>query len=117
MARLIHKSYPLNRGEQRMLDLLLTLPDEYTVIRELRVDASFLARTQGLGERRPDFVVVGPGIGAISIETKDWNLENNQYSWADQTQVRKDPGGQLLDNPWHQAFIYGKALESLLERA
>src|SRR5947209_17923057 len=107
MARLIHKSYPLNRGEQRMLDLLLTLPDDYTVIRELRLDASFLARTQGLEERRPDFVVVGPGVGVLSIETKDWDLTNNRYSWVDQTQIRKEPGGELLDNPCQQGCIYG----------
>jgi hypothetical protein len=98
-----------------MLELLLSLPDDYTIVRELRLDASFLSRTRGLLERRPDFLVIGPGIGVISIETKDWDLVNNQYSWVDQTQICMNPAGELLDNPWHQAFIYGKALEVLLK--
>lgn len=48
-------------GEQKVMDLLRTLPDDYLVWPELNV-----------GEQYPDFVVFHPQQGLAVIEVKDW---------------------------------------------
>ncbi len=114
MARIIQKAHPENPGERRMLQWLVSLPDDWTVFCELRLDATFQSETADLAERRPDFVVVAPEVGLVSIEVKHWNLDRNSYVWVDQRRIRRDPDGVLVDNPWHQAFVYGKCFERLM---
>lgn len=102
-----------------MRDALKTLSDDYTVINELVVDGEWARRLRSEGysdvERRPDFIVIGPEMGVVSIEVKDWNLVDNQYRWTDQNFVVKMPSGASLVNPWHKAWVYEVLLRSMLK--
>ena len=40
-------------------------------------------------EDRPDLVVIGPDIGVVVLEVKDWKLRRNTFEWLDQYTVRK----------------------------
>lgn len=109
---------PRNEGEKEMMNFLSRLPeDEFLVFRELKVDSTFYQKTKGLEQRHPDFVVVGKGIGIVSIEVKDWNLVENQYVWKDQYKIEKtNRHGETvrLDNPVHQSETYLHALKELV---
>jgi hypothetical protein len=121
MAQLIQteRDYSENDGEKTMLRFLKGLPDDYTVYRELRVTKDYKDSVRGLLEGRPDFVVVAPAIGLLSIEVKDWNLDRNTYSWRDQQEVVKRPVGseteEKLDNPAFQAYTYLQAFRGLIK--
>lgn len=116
MARLIHKQRTSNKAEIAMLGMLMELPDCYTVITELRIAApAFVKRTSCLRKtKQPDFIVAGHDLGIVSIEVKDWDIEHNTYRWPDQQTVLKSGCDEPIDNPWHQAHIYEKALQELL---
>src|SRR5829696_4187798 len=108
-----------NIAEKEMLDFLKNLPESSYLYRELKLTPAFLEQTRGLKEQRPDFVVVSPALGLVSIEVKDWNITANQYEWVDQYTVRKtDKHGQdeLLDNPVEQTSRYLHAFMDLLKQ-
>jgi hypothetical protein len=119
MAHLLQSIPTSNAGEQRMLETLNCLPDAYSVLAELRVDAKFNERTKHLEERRPDFIVLGGNVGLVSVETKDWNLFINDYEYLNQAKVirrsHRDGSTKEIDNPWQQARTYQEALKSLLD--
>lgn len=107
-----------NLAEREMLDFLKNLPDSSFLYRELKLTPAFLEQTKGLKEQRPDFVVVSPVLGLVSIEVKDWNIASNQYEWIDQYTVRKtDKNGldEFLDNPVEQTSRYLHAFMDLLK--
>jgi len=108
-----------NRGERAMLAFLRDLPEDCTVYRELKISIwDKAAKAQNL-TKRPDFVVVSPTLGVLSIECKDWNLTENVYVWQDQYKmIVRRPNGQSdeqVDNPFHQAEQYKFALIGLLK--
>src|SRR5690606_2437310 len=119
-ARLIQKEKlkDHNKAEKAMLRLLEGLPEGYTIYRELKLTRAYEDRVRGLEKAQPDFVVVGPAIGVLSIEVKDWNLDSNRYTWRDQITVLKQAVGsdvvEELHNPADQADTYLHALRELI---
>lgn len=104
---------PHNKAEEDLLKFLCNLPENYYVYRELQISPEYSDRVEGLDKKQPDFVVVAPEIGILSIEAKDWNLYRNQYEWKNQYQViKRNSDGTLeeLANPAFQADTYQYAL-------
>ncbi len=104
-------------AEQKMLNFLKALPENYYVLRELRTHPSLEKRLAGSEEDRIDFVVIGPEIGIVVLEVKDWNLKRNTYEWIDQNTVRKqDAQGQVthMRNPIAQVTEYVHAVRDLM---
>src|SRR5579875_2944660 len=100
-------------AEQRVLQFLLGLPDEYFLLRELRILPSLERRQAGGNEDRIDLVVVGPQTGIIILEVKDWNIRRNVYEWVDQYNIRKinEQGHEImLRNPQEQVDEYFRAM-------
>jgi hypothetical protein len=108
-----------NRAEQEMLAFLSNLPGEFFVYRELQVTPAYRERVKGIEKKQPDFVVVSPATGLVSIEVKDWNLIDNIYSWRDQYKIevtRRDTGRvDLIENPAAQVEAYQFAFIELLK--
>ncbi len=107
-----------NLAEQEMLDFLKNLPETDFVYREFKLTPAYEEQTRGLEEQRPDFVVVGPRVGLVSIEVKDWNLTTNRYEWLDQYQIKKfGPDGRedYLTNPVDQISRYLHGFMDLLK--
>lgn len=107
-----------NRAEREMLAFLKNLPGEYFIYRELQLTPAYRERVRGIEKKQPDFVVVSPDTGLISIEVKDWNLTRNIYEWRDQYKIRVTDRatGQIreIHNPVAQAEAYGFAFMELL---
>jgi hypothetical protein len=107
-----------NIAEKKVLQFLKNCPAGYTVYRELQVTNTYLNRLEGYQKKQPDFVVVSPEIGVISIEVKDWNLDRNTYIWEEQYNIRvSNPNGQswTIKNPVSQMDSYLYALQELLQ--
>jgi len=109
---------PHNHAEEDLLRFLCNLPENFYVYRELQIAPEYADRVRGLEKKQPDFVVIAPEIGVLSIETKDWNLDRNRYEWQNQYKVnvtRQDGGVDEIDNPATQADAYQHALEEQLK--
>ena len=108
-----------NKAEEEMSRFLRGLPEGYFVYRELKLDAIPADKLKGVEQKQPDFVVVAPQVGVISIEVKDWNLDHNVYEWQDQYKILRTPRGstvaEQLTNPAAQADAYLHALIELLK--
>jgi superfamily I DNA/RNA helicase len=109
---------PHNQAEEDLLRFLCNLPENFYVYRELQIAPEYADRVCGLKKKQPDFVVIAPEIGVLSIETKDWNLDRNRYEWQNQYKVtvtRQDGSVDEIDNPATQADGYQHALEEQLK--
>ena len=107
-----------NFAEKEMLNFLKNLPESYFVYRELKLTPAYFEQTRGIKEQRPDFVIVGPKTGLVSIEIKDWNLHQNKYEWVDQYQIKKiDATGlsTFIHNPVDQIARYKFGFMELLK--
>jgi len=107
-----------NLAEKEMLNFLKNLPESYFVYRELKLTPAYYEQTRGMEEQRPDFVIVGPKTGLVSIEIKDWNLFNNKYEWLDQYHIKKtDSTGMCttINNPVDQISRYQYGFIDLLK--
>jgi len=108
-----------NLAEKEMLNFLKNLPEQYFVYRELKLTPAYFEQMRGLEEQRPDFVIVGPKTGLVSIEIKDWNINQNKYEWLDQYQIKKiDTTGlsTFIHNPVDQIARYNYGFIELLKR-
>lgn len=106
-----------NKAERDMLAFLQNLPERHFVYRELQLAAAYQERMRGIEKKKPDFVVVSPQTGLISIEVKDWDLINNTYTWQDQYKILKvSRNGQKeeIPNPTLQIDAYLHAFIELL---
>ena len=106
-----------NHAERAMLAFLSNLPAGYFVYRELQVTDTYRNRMRGYEKKQPDFVVVSPQTGLISIEVKDWNLARNVYTWRDQYTIEKQPIGRAsvtIRNPMAQVNAYLHAFVELV---
>ncbi len=104
-------------AENKMLDFLHGLPDDYFLLREVRTLPSLERRQAGGNEDRIDLVVVGPKTGIIIFEVKDWNIRRNVYEWVNQYIIRKidEQGHETeLRNPQAQVDEYFRAVRQLL---
>jgi len=107
------------QAEKKTLEFLKLLPTGYYVIRECKVDPTVLKKSRGSFEDRPDFVVVGPTIGVVILEVKDWNIRANRFEYLNDYQVRKiDLVGniKIIDNPYHKADEYLHAVIGVLSK-
>lgn len=105
-------------AEKRTMEFLKALPDNYFVLRELRLLSTLEKRQTGSHEDRIDIVVIGSAIGAIVLEVKDWNIRRNSYEWNDQYSVRRtDEQGYItnIKNPYAQVDEYYHAVLNLLK--
>lgn len=103
-------------AENRMLDFLRGLPDDYFLLREVRTLPSLERRQAGGNEDRIDLVVVGPATGIVIFEVKDWNIQRNVYEWVNQYIIHKidDQGHETeLRNPQAQVDEYAHAIREL----
>ncbi|OVE73938.1 hypothetical protein BVX94_02365 [bacterium B17] len=108
------------KAEKTLFNCLKHLPANYYLYRELKLSPVYRERVKGLNEVKPDFVVVGPEVGAVSIEVKDWNISRNSYRWVNQYKVEvSEPSGRTytITNPADQAERYLYALQALLQPA
>ncbi len=107
-----------NAAEEEIASFLNRLPEEkYKAFREFSIDAQISESMKGFRKKRPDFIVVGPDIGIVAIEVKNWNILRNQYRWIDQETVEILVPGQPAepaDNPERQRDAYERALIDLV---
>ncbi|GCE49787.1 nuclease-related domain-containing DEAD/DEAH box helicase [Thermosporothrix hazakensis] len=97
------------KAEQEALRCLQTLSDEYFVLCEPRCVAWDPRNGLSGYEHQPDFVVVGPELGVVVIEVKDWDIKRNNFQFLDQWNVRKVDKRNcetIIRNPWDQARRY-----------
>ena len=108
-------------AEKKVLEFLKELPTGYYVIRECKVDPSRYKKTHGSLEDRPDFVVVGPSVGVMILEVKDWNIRLNSFMPAEnQRLIRiidlKTKVESFAGNPFDQANEYRYAVSGVLSK-
>lgn len=107
-----------NKAERNILQFLSFCDANYTIYRELQITNTYKERLKGYDKKQPDFVVVSTKVGVVSIEVKDWNLEDNQYIWKDQYYlevISRDGRKWSVNNPVSQANDYQYALIELLK--
>jgi len=105
------------RAERALFDVLARLPEDFFLYRELKITPAYKEQLRGSMEAKPDMLVVGPDVGVLAFEVKDWNLSRNTYEWMDQYRIRvrrADGSTDIIGNPSDQADRYQHALRALL---
>ena len=102
------KNLKLTSGERRFgICLLRNLPEDGYCWVDVPV---------GPKQQRPDFIVLHPGHGILTLEVKDWKLSTicdiNRFS----VEIMTDQGLKTVANPLEQARVYAIAIKELLER-
>jgi len=83
-------------GERRVFVALRDhLPEDYLVYYDIPVDA-----------RHPDFIVVGPDLGLVVLEVKDWRLKSILEVTSDRIRLRQGEGELDVLNPVRQVRDY-----------
>ena len=83
-------------GERKVFIALRDhLPEDYLVYYDIPVDG-----------RHPDFIIVGPDLGLVVLEVKDWRLKNILEVRADQIRLRQAEGELNVVNPVRQVRDY-----------
>lgn len=83
-------------GERKVFAALRDhLPEDYLVYYAIRVK-----------DRHPDFIVIGPDLGIVVLEVKDWRLRTIAATSADGVLIKTDDGEHLARHPLHQARDY-----------
>lgn len=87
---------PPTKGERQVFQALRDhLPEDYLVYYDIPVEG-----------RHPDFIVVGPDLGLVVLEVKDWRLESIVDVTRDGVRLRQAEGDLLLKNPVQQVREY-----------
>ncbi|MGH7300875.1 MAG: UvrD-helicase domain-containing protein [Candidatus Rokuibacteriota bacterium] len=81
------------------------LPEDYLVYYDIPVDG-----------RHPDFIVVGPDLGLVILEVKDWRLNRIAAITADEIQLSRPEGPLTLKNPVRQVRDYMLRTVDVLKR-
>ena len=93
-------------GERKVFVALRDhLPEDYLVYYDIPVDG-----------RHPDFIVVGPDLGLVILEVKDWRLNRIAEITADEIQLRRPEGSLTLKNPVRQVRDYMLRTVDVLKR-
>lgn len=94
-------------GERKVFVALRDhLPEDYLVYYELSVKG-----------RYPDFIVVGPDLGLVVLEVKDWRLGSIAGVTAEGVVLRRDAEEVVVSNPIQQARGYAlRAVDTLRKR-
>lgn len=97
-----------NAGERRVLDQLRQcLDDQHIVWHDLPV---------GEAARQPDFIVLGPGLGLLLLEVKDWKLATIRQATPDRVELATASGPVMTAHPLRQVRDHAMALADLLQR-
>lgn len=102
------KNLKLTPGERRFATCLLrTLEDDY---------CCWINACIGHKQLRPDFIVLHPGRGILTLEVKDWKLPTIQSMDRFSVEILTEAGPKTVANPLEQARGYATAITQLLER-
>ncbi len=102
------KNLKLTSGERRFATCLLrTLEDDYCCWINVPV---------GHKQLRPDFIVLHPGRGILTLEVKDWKLPTIINMDRFSATIMTDRGPKTEVNPLEQARGYALEITHLLER-
>lgn len=83
-------------GERKVFVALRDhLPEDYLVYYDIAVKG-----------RHPDFIVVGPDLGLVVLEVKDWRLDSIVSRTGDGVVLRHADGDRLAPDPVEQARAY-----------
>ncbi|MGH7412871.1 MAG: DEAD/DEAH box helicase [Candidatus Rokuibacteriota bacterium] len=95
-------------GERKVFVALRDhLPEDYLVYYDIPVDG-----------RHPDFIVVGPDLGLVILEVKDWRLNRIAAITADEIELRGPEGPLTVKNPIRQVRDYIlRTVDALKRRA
>lgn len=97
-----------NAGERRVFDQLRQcLDDQHIVWHDLPV---------GEAARQPDFIVLGPGLGLLLLEVKDWKLATIRQATPDRVELATASGPVMTAHPLRQVRDHAMALADLLQR-
>lgn len=91
-------------GEQALFRILVGLPEDVVVYYDIQVK-----------HRHPDFVVVSPRLGILTIEIKDWKTTTIISANNDIVELRLRLHSKRVMHPVKQAREYALALKSELE--
>jgi len=90
------RSGAATRGERKVFEALRdNLPEDYLVYYNISVKG-----------RYPDFIIVGPDLGVVALEVKDWRLDSIAAVTRDGVVLRENSIEHTLKNPVHQAREY-----------
>lgn len=93
-------------GERRVFVALRDhLPEDYLVYYDIPVDG-----------RYPDFIIVGPDLGLVVLEVKDWRLKSILEVTSDQVRLRQAEGELDVWNPARQVRDYLLRVVNALKR-
>lgn len=93
-------------GERKVFVALRDhLPEDYLVYFDVRVK-----------DRHPDFIVVGPDLGVVVLEVKDWRLTTIAGTTPDGVVINTSDGERLVRHPLHQARDYIHRTVDLLKQ-
>ena len=94
--RLSDQSDTATAGERKVFAALREhLPEDYLVYYDIRV-----------GDRYPDFTVIGPDLGVVVLEVKDWRLTSIVGVRPDSVVIKSGDGEHVLRSPVPQAREY-----------
>jgi hypothetical protein len=93
-------------GERKVFAALRDyLPEDYLVYYDIRV-----------GDRYPDFTVIGPNLGVVVLEVKDWRLKSIVGARPDGVVIKTGDSEHLLRSPVPQARDYTIRIVDLLKK-
>ena len=102
------KNLKLTAGERRFATCLFrTLEDDYCCWINVPV---------GSRQLRPDFIVLHPGRGILTLEVKDWKLPTIRNMDRFRAELMTERGPKTEVNPLEQARGYAIAIKEMLER-
>jgi hypothetical protein len=94
------------RGERKVFAAMRDhLPEDYLVYYDISVKG-----------RHPDFVIVGPNLGLVVLEVKDWRLDSIGAVSGNDVVLRQAEGEIIKKNPIRQAREYVLNTVDLLKR-
>jgi hypothetical protein len=109
MAYTVPETIPMGTGtpgEHRVFKALRNrLPDDYLVYYDVAV--------QG---RYPDFIIIGPDLGVIVLEIKDWRLKSIAAVNAEEVVLREGSGEKIVKHPVRQVREYCLRIVDALKR-
>jgi len=104
--RLSEQNDTVTDGERKVFAALRQyLPEDYLVYYDIRV-----------GDRYPDFTVIGPDLGVVVLEVKDWRLKSIVGARPDGVVIKTRDGEHLVRSPVPQAREYTYKIVDLLKR-
>jgi len=86
----------------------------FKTFRSILPDDHYVWYDHPVMERYPDFIIVGPALGIIILEVKDWEIDS--IIDMDNEDVELKTTGRKPPNPCRQARIYMRGLLDLLSK-